>query len=264
MKKVLRIAFMVGVVAMILSYGYVVTYANTSDTPDYMRLMIENYINGDFKSLKKTVLQRNKKIKINNLEYETIDFDDFVNNFSSYAGFDPNKDYTAEIIKACLESDIEFGRQMVRERNKKIEWVESEHNEMDFDDVLLLSKVIQHEAGSKWLSIDWKMKIGEVLLNRVESPEFPNTLYECVYAKGQYSGAQNGAYDTLTLSEDSIIAAVRLLNGERVINNKAVVFQSNSSQGSNVYEVLSDEILGNTYLCYSHNLELYKSGDFYR
>jgi hypothetical protein len=34
-----------------------------------------------------------------------------------------------------------------------------------------------------------------------------------------------------------------------------VVFQANFPQGSGIYEIIHDNLLGNTYLCYSNNRE---------
>lgn len=259
MKKIISIVIFVWLVSFLCGYGYATVYARTNtDEIDYMDMMIRCYLSGNNDALEEAIRQRNIKIADNNLNYQIVDADEFISNFQKFSGFDPDKDYTMEIVNACLDSDVSIGRKLVYERNKKIKYIGGNHREMDFDEVLLLSKVIQHEAGSNWLPIDWKMKVGEVLLNRVDSPEFPNTLYECVYAKGQYSGSVNNVYDSLTPSTESVIAAIKLLNGERILDEKSVVFQSNRPQGGKVYEVLSDSILGNTYLCCSYNIELYK------
>ena len=51
------------------------------------------------------------------------------------------------------------------------------------------------EAGSAWLSMEWKMAVGEVLLNRVASPEFPDTLAGCAFQPGQYTAADEVSKD---------------------------------------------------------------------
>lgn len=123
-------------------------------------------------------------------------------------------------------------------------------------DLMLLAKVIYAEAGSNFLSDEWKMCVGEVVLNRVASPEFPNTIYDVVYQQGQYQGARSGYIASLTPSERCIDIARRLLNGERLME-PAVVFQANFKQGSGVCKALYDSHLGWTYFCYSSNMSLY-------
>ncbi len=123
-------------------------------------------------------------------------------------------------------------------------------------DLMLLAKVIYAEAGSEFLSDEWKMCVGEVVLNRVASPEFPNTIYDVVYQQGQYQGARSGYIASLTPSERCIDIAKRLLNGERIME-PSVVFQANFKQGSGVYKSLYDSNLGWTYFCYSTNMSLY-------
>jgi hypothetical protein len=123
-------------------------------------------------------------------------------------------------------------------------------------DLMLLAKVIYAEAGSDFLSDEWKMCVGEVVLNRVASPEFPNTITDVVYQPGQYHGARSGYIASLTPSERCIEIARRLLDGERIME-PSVVFQANFKQGSGVYKALYDSHLGWTYLCYSTNMSLY-------
>ena len=123
-------------------------------------------------------------------------------------------------------------------------------------DLMLLAKVIYAEAGSDFLSDEWKMCVGEVVLNRVASPEFPNTIYDVVYQQGQYQGARSGYIASLTPSERCIDIARRLLDVERVME-PSVVFQANFKQGSGIYKALYDSHLGWTYFCYSSNMSLY-------
>lgn len=129
--------------------------------------------------------------------------------------------------------------------------------QIEYDDLFLLGKVIEHEAGCSWLSLEWKTMVGEVVMNRVESPEFPDTISKVVYQKGQYSGTNNKKFNNMLPSKASATAAANLLQGQRILNNKAVVFQANFKLGSGVHTKLVDKKLGTTYLCYSYHRELY-------
>ncbi|MFR5781669.1 MAG: cell wall hydrolase [Oscillospiraceae bacterium] len=117
--------------------------------------------------------------------------------------------------------------------------------------------MIHTEAGSAWLSMEWKMAVGEVLLNRVASPEFPDTLAGCAFQPGQYTAADEDWFEVLLPFRDCVEAAFRLLSGERVLNDPTVVFQSGGKQGSGVALELEDSIYGSVYFCYTSHPELY-------
>ena len=107
------------------------------------------------------------------------------------------------------------------------------------------------------MPFEWKLAVGEVVINRVDSPEFPDTIKEVIHAEGQYANANTDYFKNLTPFEPCVEAAARLLSGERVLNEPSVVFQSGGVQGSGVYLELYSSYYGYTYLCYSSYPELY-------
>lgn len=167
------------------------------------------------------------------------------------------ENYMALMIESCLNGDFDTGRRAAENRNAKIDALGLNVPKVSFDELYELSKIITSEAGSSWIPMDWKMMAGEVVLNRVASVEFPNTITEVIHQKGQYSGANSSRFANLVPYEDCVVAASRLLNGERLINDISVVFQSNHRQGSGIYLKLYDSYYGYTYLCYSNHPELY-------
>ena len=175
------------------------------------------------------------------------------------AVFEEEVDYMQLMISAAVDGDVVAGRLAEDRRCEKIESSGGEYEHLDFDELYLLAKVIEAEAGSFWLSDEWRMCVGEVVLNRVASPEFPDTVEEVVFQRGQYYSRDNAFFNTLLPSERSVDAAVRLLCGERVLCEESVVFQSNYILGSGIFLELEDEQLGTTYLCYSYYPEVYDS-----
>ena len=165
-------------------------------------------------------------------------------------------DYMDRMQEMCLIGNIEEGMEAEHKRNVKIETLGLRDEKISFMDLYLLSKIIMLEAGADWLPLSWKLAVGEVLLNRVNSPEFPDTIEDCIYAPGQYSSVGNSAFEELLPNYDSVIAAKRLLNGERVLNDRSVVFQANVVQGL-VFLIMHDDLLGDTYFCKSSHLEYY-------
>lgn len=126
------------------------------------------------------------------------------------------------------------------------------------EDLLLLSKVIEIEAGSAWLSDSWKLAVGEVVLNRVDSPEFPDTIKDVIEQPGQYYGKNSTYFKSVIPSEKSVELTRYLLEGNRSFP-KSVVFQSNyASLGSGNYVTYTDKYLGSSYFNYSSNPELYE------
>ena len=171
--------------------------------------------------------------------------------------FDPLVDYSNMMIAAAIVGDYQSGYAAQDARNEKIAELGLTYPAISFDDFMLIAKIIWAEAGSEWLSDEWKMCVGEVVLNRVASPEFPNTVAEVLAQPGQYYGANSRYFNNIIPTERCAVAAMRLLNGERVINDPSVVFQANFRQGGGVHTACYDKHLGWTYFCYSRNVSLY-------
>lgn len=83
----------------------------------------------------------------------------------------------------------------------------------DADSVYWLSRIISAESGNQ--PLDGKLAVGTVIMNRVESPQFPNTIYEVIFAPNQFSPTRNGAIHREPNAE-SVIAAKLVLEGIRV------------------------------------------------
>ncbi len=60
-------------------------------------------------------------------------------------------------------------------------------------DVVLLGALIQCEAGNQ--PYEGMVAVGAVVMNRLRSPAYPNTLYGVIYASGQFSPAGNCGLD---------------------------------------------------------------------
>ncbi|MBR4425832.1 MAG: cell wall hydrolase [Oscillospiraceae bacterium] len=177
---------------------------------------------------------------------------------SAAADWNAETDYMARMMEAAAALDRETGLEQERLRGEKLAALALTYAPVGFDELLMLSRLIQGEAGSAWLGLDWKMAVGEVALNRVASPEFPDTLEGVLRQPGQYSPAYAALSAGQRPSAESVLAAQRLLSGERVLCDGAVVFQSNFRQGGGVFTELRDPLLGSTYLCYSSRPELYR------
>lgn len=62
------------------------------------------------------------------------------------------------------------------------------------EEYILLCNAVGHEAGSDSIPIEEKALVVEVIMNRVASPMYPNTIVEVIVQPGQFSGAAGYAY----------------------------------------------------------------------
>jgi spore germination cell wall hydrolase CwlJ-like protein len=72
--------------------------------------------------------------------------------------------------------------------------------EVSYADAQLLMKVAQAEGGNQ--GIIGMQRIMEVILNRVESDEFPNSIQEVVYQPGQFETVTQGIIYTVEISPE--------------------------------------------------------------
>ena len=66
---------------------------------------------------------------------------------------------------------------------------------LDQSKVYMLAHLIGGEAGADWCTDELQLMVGSVVLNRMASDRFPNTMEEVIFQKGQYSVTWNGAYE---------------------------------------------------------------------
>lgn len=84
----------------------------------------------------------------------------------------------------------------------------------DADTLYWLSRIIYAESGNQIL--DGKIAVGNVVMNRVNSPKFPNNIYDVLYQKNQFSPAGSGSLKR-TPNAESVIAAKLVLDGAEVV-----------------------------------------------
>lgn len=122
----------------------------------------------------------------------------------------------------------------------------------------ILAIIIYQEAGGDMCSDETRMMVGNVFLNRVDSPLFPDTFEEVATGKWQYGRLYETGIkwpDRASLPQEQAAVqraydtAERLLEGERVLP-KNVIWQAEFTQGDGVY-CESDGL----YFCYSEVTE---------
>ncbi|MDY2608485.1 MAG: cell wall hydrolase [Lachnospiraceae bacterium] len=128
----------------------------------------------------------------------------------------------AEEEKAADQQTVKESKDKSKSKPKK------SNNEKKYTDseLRLMASIINCEAGGE--SYQGKLAVGIVVMNRVSSKSFPNSIKKVIYQKGQFSPVRNGSlkkrlsqYDKgKTKSKqwkDCISAAKKVLNGQRTI-----------------------------------------------
>jgi N-acetylmuramoyl-L-alanine amidase len=115
-----------------------------------------------------------------------------------------------------------FGIEVTWDPTYRIVLTDKETSEKTYDeeDLYWLSRIISAE--SKGEPMAGKIAVGNVVLNRVAHPYFPNSIKDVIFEEGQFTPVKNGTlYDTPTA--ESVEAAKRCLDGE-VVTADALYF----------------------------------------
>lgn len=170
----------------------------------------------------------------------------------------PEPDYLDLMAEAAAAGNIEAGRTYEAERLAVIQETGSDETIVSFDELYLLSQFIYLKAGTDRLSQELRMCTGEIVLNRMASPEFPNTMRGVfLQMEDDVAVLASPRLTDIVPSRACVDAAMRLLTGERMME-PSVVYQTYARKGD-IFAIFADKLLGFTYFCRSENKELYPS-----
>ena len=103
----------------------------------------------------------------------------------------------------------------------------------DADTTLLLAALIQCEAGSE--SYEGQVAVGAVVMNRVRSSAYPNSIHGVIYASGQFTPAMHGKvnrlYESGKISASCIRAAEEALSGVSNVGDLTHFRRNNGREG---------------------------------
>lgn len=165
-------------------------------------------IDGDYLSFK---MDSNLLI-INNKSYE-MEHNSFVEDSRIYVPFE----VLAEKLGFTYQWDSTLLHVAIQSNELNVSSAEVKKLNYSEEDLLWLSRII--EAESKGGSLDKKTAVANVVLNRVNSAQFPNSIYEVIFQKGQFPPAYKSGFVTKIPSDLSIAAAKRALMGVEVAKN---------------------------------------------
>ena len=142
----------------------------------------------------------------------------------------PTDDFSSELGIGIMELAVSGQRVVDYDLMDQPEFV----YELSEEDLEALLRIVEAEAGSE--DEDGRLLVANVVLNRVNSEDFPVTVKEVVFQQSegvtQFSPVASGRYYTVEISEETIVAVERALMGED-ISQGALYFASRKYANSN-------------------------------
>lgn len=169
--------------------------------------------------------QRNLKILGENLGYETSTL------------FSAENSY--EYIHGVMSDDPEIAL-MAEAEQEDPEPVNRAYYNYTEEDLILLARIVWAEAGGSWCYEENRRDVASVVMNRVTSSKWPNTVYDVIHQSGQYPTKNSTYYD-----ETSLASALYVLENGPTTEG---VYQANFKQGTTVLKEYHYSS-GTVYIC---------------
>lgn len=103
--------------------------------------------------------------------------------------------------------------------------VNAKNEDLEENDIRLMSSIIYAEAGNQCYA--GQLAVGIIIMNRVDSKDFPNTINKVIYQKNQFGPVSNGSlkkalklYDRNKLPQKTIKASKEALNNVKEVEYK--------------------------------------------
>ncbi len=142
----------------------------------------------------------------------------------------PAQDESAAADVQALQAAAAAAEAEAKAAENAAQTAQSEESE----DVKLLASLIYCEAGNQ--PHEGKVAVGSVVMNRLNSPAYPNTLAGVIYASGQFTPARSGKVDRIyrggNIQADSIAAAKEALAGSAPVGGVTHFRRKGNRQGT--------------------------------
>ena len=185
-------------------------------------------------------------ISTSNITAETSEVSDNITDIATtelncefeYTTLEPYYETETTCVYEMYEPEVIYeSEEVVIEENYDIEYSEyngetTSDNYLTDYEYIMLCNAVAYEAGSDWIQTDEKAKVVEVIMNRVNSSDFPDTIYDVLTQEGQFVGVWN--YVTLTdysykVTED-VKSAVNMALESGYINHGYLFFEGDGTQ----------------------------------
>lgn len=130
------------------------------------------------------------------------------------------EDIEKELQEAYYEAQVAYAEQLAKEQSYKAEVTSAPFSDYTQEEYTLLCNMIMAEAEGE--GYEGQLAVASVIMNRVLSSKFPNTIKEVLYQKNQFEPVRNGRLDRVIAkggaSSSCIKAADAVLAGQRNTN----------------------------------------------
>lgn len=113
-----------------------------------------------------------------------------------------------EVVQEEIQEVVETEEEIIQELEPVISLSDKDHN--------TLLRIVEAEATGE--DVIGKLLVANVILNRVNHEEFPDTVYKVVFQKTngcvQFSPTVDGRYESVTITDETVEAVKRALSGE--------------------------------------------------
>ena len=182
-------------------------------------------VNADINSTNKSQISITKTVKVNKT-YKIKKLLKSNGNNVDYYSFKSSNKKVAKVSKKGTVTGLKAGKATIT--------ITSKVNGSTYGTVnIIVKNRYNSESGNQVYA--GKKAVGIVVMNRVKSSLFPNTVSGVVYQSGQFTPARNGSlsrslslYDSGSLNSDCIKAAKDVLNGDNTVsyNSKTIDMSS--------------------------------------
>ena len=155
-------------------------------------------------------------------------------------------------IKALEAEENARQKALEEERRREEEKKAASRKAVSDDDYQVLLRIVQAEAGV--CDEKGKILVANVVLNRVKSQEFPDSVRSVVYEPSQFSPVSDGSINSVKVTAETIECVDRALDGEDY-SNGALYFMNRRGSRSRAVSWFDSHL---TYLFRHQNHEFFK------
>lgn len=168
---------------------------------------------------------------------DAVDFIDIINDDWVSIDYEGDIGYVkTEYININFHIDEGETVEVVRARQRAIEEAKRTANRgavpADADELRLLGALIYCEAGNQ--SYEGMVGVGAVVMNRVKSPAYPETIHGVIYSSGQFTPAMSGKVARVyegNVPELCMQAAQAAINGETTVGGATYFRRAGRHEG---------------------------------
>ena len=102
------------------------------------------------------------------------------------------KKVTTKKAKTETFTEKEYKAQVTEQ---DVEQVKEQDNYPTESERILLANLVGREYGSDYVSVEEKAKVVAVVMNRVNSPQFPNNIWDVIHQSGQFEDCYTSCWD---------------------------------------------------------------------